>query len=114
MKALKKLQEISKTLAPSKIEAVEKEAEFLVTQGLNVNLLDLYKNNPERDDKQNLIIDKIVKRRSKREPLQYILGYDDFLGLRLMIGYGVLIPRPETELMAEHAINIVKSQKSKA
>jgi release factor glutamine methyltransferase len=30
-----------------------------------------------------------------------------------MIGYGVLIPRPETELMAEHAINIVKSQKSK-
>ncbi len=39
----------------------------------------------------------LAARRIKREPLQYILGTWDFLGLRLHVGPGVLIPRPETE-----------------
>ncbi len=112
MNAFEKLREISEELLPSGIEAVEKEAEFLITRGLNVSLAELYTNNPELDDRQVMVIDEMVARRSRREPLQYITGYNDFLGLRLHIGYGVLIPRPETELMAEDAVKAARGQRS--
>jgi len=57
-------------------------------------------------------IDSFLDRSSKREPLQYILGYVDFLGMKIKVGKGVLIPRPETELLAEVAIRTVRSQQS--
>src|SRR5690606_6417490 len=41
-----------------------------------------------------------VMRRGQGEPLAYILGYKDFLGLRLKVDARVLIPRPETEELA--------------
>lgn len=45
----------------------------------------------------------MVQRRSKREPLQYILGTTSFCGFEIAVNRNVLIPRPETELLAEHA-----------
>ncbi len=109
MKALEKIREISKTLATSGIETANKEAELLVKQCLGIDLVDLYKNEPGIDDKQVMDIDEMTGRRIKREPLQYILGYVNFLNLKLLVGHGVLIPRPETELMAEHAVKRVRS-----
>ena len=41
--------------------------------------------------------------REKRRPLQYILGQWDFLDLTLEVGEGVLVPRPDTELLCESA-----------
>ncbi len=49
-----------------------------------------------------------AKRRVKGEPLQYILGEWDFYGFTFKVGEGVLIPRPETELLAEKAITELK------
>ncbi len=112
MKALEKIHEIAKTLAPCGIEEGGKEAEFFVTRGLHADLLAIYRDNPELNEKQIRAIDEMVLRRSKGEPLQYIAGYHDFLGLRLLIGYGVLIPRPETELMAEQAIQVLNREPS--
>ncbi|HDK81700.1 MAG TPA: peptide chain release factor N(5)-glutamine methyltransferase, partial [Nitrospirae bacterium] len=45
------------------------------------------------------------------EPLQYITGHTDFMGLKISVGQGVLIPRPETELMAETAIQKCNSNR---
>ncbi len=51
-----------------------------------------------------------VDRRTAHEPLQYILGFEDFHGLRLTVTPDVLIPRPETEGLVEWAIEILKDQ----
>ena len=45
----------------------------------------------------------LVQRRGQREPLQYIVGSTCFCGLELALNRHVLIPRPETELLAERA-----------
>jgi len=45
----------------------------------------------------------LVKRRGRREPLQYIVGTTSFCGLELAVNRHALIPRPETELLAERA-----------
>ncbi len=112
MKALIKLQELSELLSRRGIEHSDKEAELMIRHGLNMNLVDLLKDNPELDDEQSLTLDNMADRRIKREPLQYIIGHTDFLGLTIDVGPGVLIPRPETELMAEYAIKVVSCQLS--
>ena len=55
---------------------------------------------------------EIVQRRQKNEPLQYILGKAHFYDLEFFVGQGVLIPRPETEVLVEKALTLV-SKKSK-
>lgn len=50
-------------------------------------------------------IDQLVQRRVKREPLQHILGTAPFLDLELVVGPGVFVPRPETEVLAAWAVD---------
>jgi release factor glutamine methyltransferase len=104
MKVKNKLQAISKHLSVAGIESPDKEAEIILRNALNMNVIDIYRDDPELTDKQMSLLESVVSRRTSREPLQYILGHVDFLGLKLQVGKGVLIPRPETELMAELAV----------
>ena len=55
-----------------------------------------------------------VERRAKGEPLQYITGVQDFFGREFRVTPDVLIPRPETELLVEAAIEIVGGPESSA
>lgn len=50
-----------------------------------------------------------AERRALGEPLQYLLGTWDFLSLTLEVGEGVLIPRPETELLCELTANRLRA-----
>ena len=50
----------------------------------------------------------LIQRRAQREPLAYILGYKEFFGLEIEVDRNVLIPRPETELMVERAIEMAR------
>lgn len=52
---------------------------------------------------------QLVERRAGGEPLAYITGYKEFMGLEFMVGPQVLIPRPETELLVEKAVEALKN-----
>ena len=69
-----------------------KKSELLLTRTLEIESATLRK------------ITDAVNRRLNREPLQYIIGEWEFFGLRMFCGKGCLIPRPETEMLAEIAI----------
>lgn len=55
-------------------------------------------------------VKNIVDRLLKHEPLQYILGYEDFMGLKIRVSPSVLIPRPETQEL----VNIIIDREAKA
>lgn len=55
---------------------------------------------------------EITERLLKDEPIQYILGYTYFYGYRFHTAPGALIPRPETELLVDTALNIIKEGKT--
>lgn len=51
----------------------------------------------------------LIRRRLKREPVQYITGHQEFWSLDFLVSPAVLIPRPETEVLVEEAIKIKKN-----
>ncbi len=110
--AIDKIRQVARLLSTAGIEDAAKEAEEMVCFVLNINRTSLYRDNREINDGQLTEIDSFVGRRLNHEPLQYILGEVEFYGLRLKIGTGVLIPRPETELLVEEAINEISNLKS--
>ncbi len=86
------------------------EPELLFSQTLGCDLFTLRLNKDRRlARKESSFIASALKRRIKGEPLQYILGETEFMGLRFKLDKRVLIPRPETELIVEKAIRLVRS-----
>jgi len=71
-----------------------------------------YRDNPALSEVQWKAVKSVLERRNKREPLQYIIGHVDFCGLKIKVGPGVLIPRPETELVVEEMIRTANGRQS--
>lgn len=107
MKAFEQMKIATEMLRKQGIESPEKEAEIILSHCLDTDLLSLHRDIPEIPDDVLSRIRECLERRSAREPLQYIIGYTEFYGLRISVGPGVLIPRPETELLVEEAVRII-------
>ncbi len=81
------------------------EAEVMVMNTMRMPRQDLFANQEtEVSPQQEQELAEIIERRRKREPLAYILGYKEFYGINLLVNSNVLIPRPETESLVEHAL----------
>jgi release factor glutamine methyltransferase len=66
----------------------------------------------EADEKACNLFRSMVDRRLQREPVQYITGRCVFMGLPIDVRTGVLIPRPETETVVEHALEMIGDVKN--
>lgn len=85
------------------------EAELLFSEVLKRGRLSLYLNKDYRLTKQEGgRLSCALKKRAQGIPLQYILGHTEFMGLPFKLSPEVLIPRPETEVLVETALRIVK------
>lgn len=49
---------------------------------------------------------ELIHSRKRDEPLQYLLGYQSFMGLDFLVNKNVLIPRSDTEVLVEHALDV--------
>jgi len=92
------------------ISAPRLEAEILLAQALRQDRVYLYVNyyQPVNNTERSLYKD-YVARRARGEPAAYIVGYKEFMSLRFKVNAQVLIPRPETELLVETAMDIGKT-----
>jgi release factor glutamine methyltransferase len=93
------LRNITTRLSEAGIGNAGGEAEMILMFLTGASRADLYMQEQAEPDRGRL--EEILARRCRREPLQYILGEAYFMNLRLAVGPGVLIPRPETEILVE-------------
>jgi release factor glutamine methyltransferase len=101
---LEVIQRSTEYLARKGVEEPRRNVEELLARQLRLPRLQLYLNFQRQltsDEMEGLR--PLVKRRGQREPLQHILGSVSFWGLELAVNRHVLVPRPETELLAERA-----------
>ncbi|MBW1760882.1 MAG: peptide chain release factor N(5)-glutamine methyltransferase [Deltaproteobacteria bacterium] len=84
------------------------DAELLVAKALGTDRVGLYLDlNRPLVDQERSAIRPLVARRREREPVAYILGHRDFYGRRFDVSPAVLIPRPDTETLVEHALECI-------
>jgi release factor glutamine methyltransferase len=89
-------------------------AELMLAHTLNLKRIDLYLKYDKVLSPDDLARYKsFFSRRLKQEPVQYILGYTEFMGIRFEVNPAVLIPRPDTEVLVESVLNHCKTLSSK-
>ncbi|MDO8549384.1 MAG: peptide chain release factor N(5)-glutamine methyltransferase [Ignavibacteria bacterium] len=95
-------------LEKKEIDTPRVNAELLLAHTLNCRRLDLYLSyDRPLSEEEVKIYREFIRRRSKSEPLQYIMGKVEFYGLEFKVNPSVLIPRQETEILVETIINSV-------
>lgn len=102
MTVLEVISKSSDFLAKKGVDTPRLQTELLLAYVLQLPRMKLYLNferkltEPELDS-----LRKLVQRRGQREPLQHLIGSTSFCGFEMIVSRHVLIPRPETELLAE-------------
>ncbi len=102
-------REAIKTLADADCDSPEFDAQQLVAFCFGYNKTQLLMNSGSAVDEVKLIhFNDCIKRRCNHEPLQYIIGMWDFHRFSFKVGEGVLIPRPETEILVDFAVDKIQ------
>jgi release factor glutamine methyltransferase len=99
---LEAIQKSADFLEKKGVDSPRLQAELLLAHALKMPRMKLYLNferavnAPETD-----ALRELIKRRGQREPLQHIVGTTSFCGYEIAVNRSVLVPRPETEMLAE-------------
>jgi len=105
--ALSRAREI---LTANNIEDAPLEGEILLRHTLKISQVQLYLNlDRELNPKQGETFWHLIKRRLNGEPTAYIVGHREFYNLDFYVNRHVLIPRPESELLVEKALNLAQN-----
>jgi release factor glutamine methyltransferase len=97
-------------LAEAGISTARQDAEILISHALGLSRVDLYLDFYRTlTPQEHQAVEEFIRKRGQRYPLQYLTGEVVFRGLILRMEPGVFIPRPETELLVECAVEILGS-----
>jgi release factor glutamine methyltransferase len=110
MTVLEAIQKSTEFLAKKGVESPRLQTELLLAHLLKLPRMKLYLNferalTPAEVDG----LREFIKRRGQHEPLQHITGSTSFCGLEITVNRAALIPRPETELLAELGWNFLST-----
>ena len=96
------LQLATAFLQEKKIDHPRRQAEELLAHALLLKKIDLYlQYDRPIEEKELALFREFIRRKSKQEPLEYILGSTDFYRCTIQVDRSVLIPRPETEILVD-------------
>lgn len=94
------------------IESARLDAELLLSHVLKIERLQIYlKYEQPLTENEIGVCREAVRRRGQGEPVAYITGEKGFYGQIFSVGEGVLIPRPETEMIVEEALKFIQDKK---
>ena len=92
-------ERLSSNYSPGEISALTR---IIARELLDIPLMTFFlKDDVPLTAEQEALLDDAITRLQKQEPIQYILGYSDFCGLRFKVTPATLIPRPETSELVE-------------
>jgi release factor glutamine methyltransferase len=99
---LEAIQKSADFLGKKGVESPRLQAELLLAHLLKMPRMKLYLNFERAlTPAETAALREFIKRRSQREPLQHIIGSTSFCGYEITVNRHALVPRPETELLAE-------------
>jgi len=105
------LSHARETLAADSIEDPTLEAELLLRHTLKIDRVQLYLGlDHELSPDQYEEFGSLIERRLNHEPTAYIIGHREFYGFDFCVDSSVLIPRPETELLVEKALELARNR----
>lgn len=109
------IQEIVKILTDAGIEPNEAniEVKLLIEHFCNYTTKDIIMGKKLDSEKLEIVKEKALYRAKTREPIQYIIGFADFMGEKFIVNPSVLIPRDETELLVRKAIEVINKNNLK-
>ncbi|MBN2138036.1 MAG: peptide chain release factor N(5)-glutamine methyltransferase [Sedimentisphaerales bacterium] len=93
------------------VDAARLKAEMLLSSVLSLKRIELYTRFDKPVEKSQLDqLHALTKRAAQSEPVAYLIGKTEFYSMQLDISPDCLIPRPETELLVERAIEFLRSR----
>ena len=111
MKVLEAIKAGSKLLKEKNISTYILDSELLLSKSLNKRREEILINLDQNINKKVLEdFNKYLLRRSKKEPIAYLLGQKEFWSKNFFVNKDTLIPRPETELLVNKLVTIFKKK----
>ncbi|MBR6098859.1 peptide chain release factor N(5)-glutamine methyltransferase [bacterium] len=109
------IQEIVKILIDAGIEPNEAniEVKMLIEHFCNYSAKDIILGKKLDSEKLEIVREKALQRAKTREPIQYIIGFADFMGEKFIVNPSVLIPRDETEILVRKSTEIINQNNLK-
>src|SRR5277367_1884045 len=108
MTVLELIESTTKYFAKHEVQSPRLTIELMLAEIMQKKRMQLYLEFDQEVD--DAVLDRLrplVKRRAEGEPLEYLLGVTTFAGHRVQVTPDVLIPRPETEILLQAAIELI-------